>query len=54
MPLPQLGVDVSVRVLPAQIEEEAALADIVGLELTVTEEVVPMPVQPLLSVTVTE
>ena len=39
--------------LPSQSEVDDALADIVGLALTVTEEVVPDPVHPLLSVTVT-
>ena len=53
MPLPPAGVEVSVKVLPAQSEVEDALADIVGLAFTVTEEVTSDPVQPLLSVTVT-
>ena len=54
MPLPPLGVDVRFKLLPLQSEIDDAFADIVGLELTVTEDVVPDPEQPLLSVTDTE
>ena len=54
MPLPPLGVEVRFKLLPLQSEVDDALADIVGLEFTVTEEVTSDPVQPLLSVTVTE
>ena len=53
MPLPPLGVDVRFKLLPLHSEVDDALADIVGFEFTVTEEVVPDPTQPLLSVTVT-
>ena len=53
MPLPPLGVEVRLRPLPLQSEVDDALADMVGLELTVTEDVTSDPVQPLLSVTVT-
>ena len=53
MPLPPLGVEVRFKPLPLHSEVEAALADMVGLALTVTEDVTSDPVQPLLSVTVT-
>ena len=53
MPLPPLGVEVRVKLLPLHSEEDDAFADMVGFEFTVTDEVVPDPTQPLLSVTVT-
>ena len=53
MPLPPDGVEVRFRPLPAQSELDDALADMVGVEFTVTAAVVPDPLQPLLSVTVT-
>ena len=54
MPLPPLGVEARFRLLPLQSEVDDALADMVGFELTVTEDVTLDPEQPLLSVTVTE
>lgn len=54
MPLPPLGVEVRFNDVPAQSDVEEVLADIAGFELTVTDEVEPVPTQPLLSVTVTE
>ena len=41
------------RLLPLQSDVDDALADMVGLELTVTDAVTSDPMQPLLSVTVT-
>ena len=53
MPLPPLGVEVRFKLLPLHKDVDDALADMVGLELTVTEGVTFDPEHPLLSVTVT-
>ena len=54
MPLPPLGVEVRFKLLPLHSDVDDAFAEMVGFELTVTDEVDPDPEQPLLSVTVTE